>query len=333
VEVTEKEHNFIFPLSRKPDLCRFDPHNFVLKELDFDKSIGELRVQLRDDDDIAGRQAAAEALGKKGGREAVEALEASVMGDRFWAVQAAAAKALGSVRTDAARDALLRSLAVRNLKAKGAVVAALGEFHGDQSVFDALAPLSKRDQSWFVEGEANRSLGKLRLPGSFDAVMANMERPSFRQVVRAGCIEGLADLREERGLDLISESTEYGAPFQVRPVAVGALARLAAYFEPRQKAVGERLVELLRDRDFRVRIAAANALKALGRPEFAGALEDMAKRELDGRGVRMARENAATLRKGAQTSEEVKHLREEFEQLREENAKLRGRLERLEAQD
>ena len=60
------------------------------------------------------------------------------------------------------------------------------------------------------------------------------------------------------------------------------------------------------------------------------ALEKMAARELDGRGVRMARENALALRKGAATDEEVKKLREEFEKIRDENAKLRDRLEKLE---
>ncbi len=99
VEIDEREHNFIFPLAAKPDLCRFDPYNRVLKVLDFEKSIGELRLQLTDDDDIAGREAAAKALGKKGGPEAVVALERAVMSDRFWGVQAAAAKALGAIRT------------------------------------------------------------------------------------------------------------------------------------------------------------------------------------------------------------------------------------------
>jgi len=62
VEVNQREQTFVFPLAAKPDLCRFDPYNWVLKELDFEKSSGELRLQLRDDDDIAGRQRAATGL-------------------------------------------------------------------------------------------------------------------------------------------------------------------------------------------------------------------------------------------------------------------------------
>jgi aminopeptidase N len=181
-----------------------------------------------------------------------------------------------------------------------------------------------------VEAEACRSVGKLRLPGSFDVLAANFDRPSFRQVVRVGCIDGLVELRGEAGLELLSRAARYGQPFQGRPPAVGAIARLGLFFPDRKKVLGEEIAGYLEDPDFRVRIAATNALKTLKDDSQVPALEKMAARELDGRGVRMARENALALRKGAATDEEVKKLREEFEKIRDENAKLRDRLEKLE---
>jgi aminopeptidase N len=330
VEVTEQEQTFAFALPRKPDLCRFDPYNWTLKKLEFEKSVKELRLQLADDDDIAGRQLAAEALGKKGGPEALEALEEAVNRDRFWAVQAAAAKALGAMRTPEARDALLRSIGVRHPKARRGVVAALGQFRGDERVLEAVAPLAKRDQSWFVEGEANRTAGKLRLPGSYRLVMANIGRESFLQAVRVGCIDGLVELREERGLEAIAEWVPYGKPVRSRPPALLALGRLAPFFDGRKKQVADDVSAYLDDPDFRVRTAAANTLRALRDPSFAPLLDRMAERELDGRGIRVAREVAQALRKGADTAEEMRRLRDDFEQLRDENARLRSRVEKLE---
>ena len=331
VEVNQREQTFVFPLAAKPDLCRFDPYNWVLKELDFEKSSGELRLQLRDDDDIAGRQRAATGLGKKGGADAVGALEAAVTADKHWSVQAAAAKALGVARTSAARAALLRSLAVRHPKARRAVVAALGEFKGDEAVFAALVPLAKRDASYFVESEANKSIGKLRLPGSMDVLKASIGRGSYREIVRQGCIHGFVELREEAGLEEILAAAKYGSPPQARQVAIGALARLGQYFEARQKELGETIAEFTDDPDFRVRIAAANALSTLRATDQVKALERMAAKELDGRAVRTAREAAAKLRKGGETASEVKALREEFEKLREQNGELRDKVDRLEA--
>jgi aminopeptidase N len=217
------------------------------------------------------------------------------------------------------------------LKAKRGVVAALGEFKRDETVFEALQPIARRDRSWFVEGEANRSIGKLRVPAALETILGNIGRSSFRQVVRIGCIDGLVELRDEAGFDAIAACARYGEPFQARPSAVSALARLGEHFPQRKRALGQQIAEFLRDRDFRVRIAAANALRTLKADEQVPALEAMAARELDGRGVRVAREVAGVLRKGANTEEEVRTLRDDFEKLREENARLRDRLERIEA--
>jgi aminopeptidase N len=130
---------------------------------------------------------------------------------------------------------------------------------------------------------------------------------------------------------LISRVARYGEPFQARTPAVGALARVGQYFPARKKALGEEIAEYLEDPDFRVRIAATNALKTLKDDSQVAALDRMAARELDGRGVRMARENAIALRSGSGTDDEVQKLRDEFEKIRDENAKLRERLTVLEA--
>jgi len=330
VTVDQAEQTFSFPLAAKPSFVRVDPYFRVVKEIEFERPTAELVAQLRDDDDIAGRIDAAGALGKKGSPEAVRALEAAMTGDRFWAVQASAAKALGVIRTDDAREALIRALAVRNPKARRGVVAALGEFRGDPPAFEALKPLAARDQSWFVESEANRSIGKLRVDGAFEVLERNFRRPSFRSVVRNGVIDGLVAVRDERGFALLSEAARYGEPFQSRPPAVQGMARLGILFEGRKKAVGEDIAAFLRDPDFRVRIAAANALRTLGDSSFAAQLDAMAERELDGRGVRMARENARALRSGASTSDEVKRLRDDLETMRQENQRLKDRLGRVE---
>ncbi|MEO6397549.1 MAG: HEAT repeat domain-containing protein, partial [Tepidiformaceae bacterium] len=221
--------------------------------------------------------------------------------------------------------------AVRQPKARRAVVAALGEFKGDEGVFTALVPLAKRDASWFVESEANRAIGKLRLPGSAAVLRANITRGSYREIVRQGCIHGFVELREESGLVDILAAAEYGAAAQARQVAVGAIGRLGQYFEGRKKALGESLAQFTDDPDFRVRIAAANALVTLKATSEVEALDRMAAKELDGRGVRAAREAAGKLRKGGEGASELKALREEFEKLREQNGEMREKVEQLEA--
>ena len=168
------------------------------------------------------------------------------------------------------------------------------------------------------------------MAGSFERMVAGMERHSFRQVIRQACIDGFVELRDERGFEHLLAAAKYGAASQSRQSATAAIGRLAVHFPERKRRTGEELAELLHDPDFRIRVAAAGALRAIGDNAQAGALDAMAGRELDGRAVRAAREAAITIRKGVDTIAEVKALRDDFEKLRDENQKLKDRLDRVE---
>ena len=331
VEISEAEQTLHFALPKRPDLCRVDPGNTILKTLEFEKAVPELKLQLRDDDDIAGRIQAAIALGKRGGPEATAALEEALRRDKWYGVHAAAAKALGTLRDSSARDALLKHLRHRHPKVRRAVATALGGFTGDEAVFTALAKAAVSDQSYATQGAAYASIGKLRLPGSFDILASGMEHDVFRQFVRNGCIEGFVELRDERAFDVLESAAAYGTPVGSRGPALNAMARLAEWFPERDLAVGETLVRSLDDRDFRVRVAAANALKTLKDPAHAAALDQMTLRELDGRAVRAAREAALALRRGDGGTAGLKAVQDQVETLRAENVKLKERLDKIDA--
>ena len=208
---------------------------------------------------------------------------------------------------------------------------ALGEFRGDEALAGALTKLARPGRSYFVEAAANQSIGKLRLPASFDVLASNIERGSYREVVRGGCIEGLVQLRDERGLDLIRASSKYGAPQATRAAAVGTLAALATSLEPSPVGIDEEIAEFMDDPDFRVRMAAMRALRTLKDPSWANRIEAQIDREGDGRAVRTARSIASELRSGASQTEEVKKLRQRLEELRRDQTKLVLRLESFEA--
>ena len=133
VQITEKAHNFFFGLPGRPQMVRFDPGGNFLKTVEFKRPKEMLLYQLEHDDDVTGRIDAAKELAKLGTPEAVEALKNSVRNDVFWAVQNEAARALGGIRTTAARDALLSLMKVRHPKARRGVVAALGQFRHDET--------------------------------------------------------------------------------------------------------------------------------------------------------------------------------------------------------
>jgi HEAT repeat protein len=157
-----------------------------------------------------------------------------------------------------------------------------------------------------------------------------MQHDVFRQFVRNGCIDGFVELRDERAFEQLEAAAAYGTPVGSRGTALAAIAKLTKWFPARKAAAGETLVRYLDDPDFRVRVAAANALKALGDAAHAPALDRMALRELDGRAVRAGREAALALRRGDGDANGTKALQEQIESLRTENTKLRERVEKLE---
>lgn len=276
-----------------------------------------------------GRIEAAQGLGKLGSPEAVEALKQAVLTDPFWGVQSQAAQALGTVKTEAARQALLECTGIPHPRARRAVAAALGEFK-DEAAAEALVRLLEGDTSYFVAAEAASSLGKTRSKKALDALVKALERESHADVIRSGAFAGMAELKDERAVPVAIEWASYGRPQRAREAAISALGKLGELREPLRDQAVDFLTDLLEDPWLRVRTRAVDALVDLKAEKAIPALDRRAARDLDGRVVRMAREAIARIREGRTPPEQLSKLQEDFTKLEEEDKKLKERLERLE---
>ena len=63
---------------------------------------------------------------------------------------------------------------------------ALGEFRDEDSAKALIGILDEGDASYYVEGEAARSLGKTRSLKAFDVLKKNLRKESFLDVIRVG---------------------------------------------------------------------------------------------------------------------------------------------------
>ena len=333
VMIDEKVHNFFFSLPGKPEMVRFDPgHNF-LKSVEFKRGKDMLIYQLKNDEDVVGRIDAAKELSKLGTPEATNALKAAVLGDAFWGVQAESARALGAMRSDNARDALLKCLRVKHPKARRGVVQALGQFRHDEAVADALeAIVRKGDASYYVEAAAANALGQTRTPRAFDVLSkVAMAKESLNDVIRASALAGMTELKDERALPIAIEWTKRGKSNPIRGAATAALGKLGQISDRAKDQAYDRLVDLLPDEWLRVRLNAIAALAELKDPKAVSELERTRVRDLDGRVIRAAREAMVRLREGTDKGDEVRKLREDFDKLLEENSKLKDRLDKIES--
>src|SRR5262249_3400932 len=150
-------------------------------------------------------------------------------------------------------------------KARRQMVKALGVFRHDAAAQEAAAEkLHQGDASYFVEAESALTLAKTRATTAFDSLEEAMKRPSYLDVIESMCLSGMAELRDERGIDVALEAARYGKPIIGRRAAIVALGALGAVHPARKKAILEVLIELLEDPDFRARIAVVEALRVLG---------------------------------------------------------------------
>ena len=108
LDVTGADQKFSFESSQRPDMVELDPDNWILKELQFDKSDEEWRYQILHSAGVVSRARAASALGKTSSAKNVFAL-AKVLADEeeFYGVRQQAASALGAMRTQTAESVLM----------------------------------------------------------------------------------------------------------------------------------------------------------------------------------------------------------------------------------
>lgn len=333
VFVHEKDSSFSFHIGEKPTMFRFDPDNWILKKLDLTGvPKGMLLAQLANDPDVMGRVYAASALATIGGLDAVEALSTSMKGSFHWGVSVESAKALGTMGTPAARQALKEAYGVSDPQVRRAVVAALGSFK-DDSVAELLARIitDGKEQSYFVLADAAQSLGKIKSGNALAALTQALTIPSWNEVVRVGVLNGLAELGDERAVDLAIEHASAGKPWLARPAAIATLGKLAKK-APKAIDALHSLAHTDETRHFALAMAVVGALGEAKKPESKDALHHLATSVGDGRIKRAVAEALEKLDSDPPDGapEHVDKLKADVDDLSSRVKELTERLERQE---
>jgi len=323
VKLAARVDTVAVPCPERPRFVVVDPDMRILGDLTVKAPADMLRAQLEHAPTARGRWLAAQALSKSDDPVTIEAL-ARRIGDEaeFWGVRADCAEALGSIRAREAFDALQAAIGVAHPKVRRAVVSALGRFRTPAAAA-ALTPRALRDESYLVESEAARALGRTRQTSAFETLLDLLDRRSWAEVVAAGAVDGLAALRDDRALPHLFARTRYGHPSRVRRAATLAIPKLST-----DRRAREHLEELLDDADPILRIDVVRALSDLADARSRSALRSRAEIDLDPRVRRRIREVVRDL--GGERKQ-TDQLKEDVERLQNELVEARARLSKLEA--
>jgi aminopeptidase N len=343
VRVNEREQSFYFPLTEKPNFISFDVGNNYLKTVSLEYAVPELKAQMEFDPNPISRIYAAEALAKKGGLEAVNALSAALQNDSFWGVRVEVAKKLAEIRLDQAIVALVVGLKDANSFVRRSVAEALGTIKTNES-FKALKQLLQDgDPSYYVEAMAARSIGAIASANLDDKPKEEKvlkllksvltEKAGWNEVVRSGAIAGLAELKtSEAALNLILDYTKIGIPQPLRLSAIRALGKISLYQSaPNLEAILNRLATLAKESFFLTQVAVVVALGQMETPKAISILRSLADQTADGRVRRYAEEEMTKVGLHVGTEGTLRQLREELDQVKQQNQELKSRLENLEA--
>ena len=323
--VWDRESVFQIPVDDEVEYFSIDPEFKILKTISVKAPKEMLLKQLQEGDNVIKRVDAARALKDKSSDAVIDALEISILHDKFWGVSVEAAKSLGSAKTSYAYEALKDCLKVKHPKVRRAVVKAIGEFKKEESL-ELIRPLLQDDESYFVRSEAAIAMGKTKSKVAIDILKEAAETTTFQNVVAQGAIAGLKEFTSDKEVaEFITEKSKYGNYHRIREAAVFALGRFAD-----NPIVFDHLKTLLTDKWFRVRI---NACRALADSELIAAISDLGwvmENDLDHRVRRVAEECINIIREATKKPKEVTQMREELENLKSKNLELLLRMDRLE---
>lgn len=309
----------------KPDLFCVDPHAGLLKSLTIVKPRTMWLTQLMEGPTVAARCEAAAHLSRSDRPDVVHALSA-VAADRtaFWGVRAEAARALGTMRNDRARAALLRLLAtgdaIDHPKARRAAVEALGQYRHHEST-DTLVRLATRDASVAVQAEAIRAIGAARRVEAIDTVIAAANRDAYQDQLRRAAGWALGELGDPRGVDVCLSIAALGMHHRTRPVAIEALAQLANRGLEHER-IESTLLGMLDDVERRTRAAAVSALGVLGSVAAIDALRTIARSDRRKQFANAARESIEAIIADQAPDDAAVLLRRELDRLRQRRQTL-----------
>jgi aminopeptidase N len=273
IHVTQESEVFTFPADSTPLMVLFDKGTQILKSADFKKDKKELLYQLKNAGEVADRADAAEALGKVKGDDAVAAgLGEALKNDRSSGVQRTAAEALGEVGNTAASKQLLAALdSVKTPIVRATIVQSLENFKDDAAVGARLQAVAREDSSYRARGAALRSLGRMKAPGTYEALVAAVGGDSPDGFLRIAALNGLGSLGDDKAVPLLKEWIVPGKDLDSREAALSGLARL----DKNNKDLTQLIAGYLQDPDFSIRRTTIFALGLRGDASAIPALEAM----------------------------------------------------------
>ncbi len=274
ITISKADETFSFPADSQPLMVLFDKGDKILKSVEFHKTPAEWLYQLQHAEDVPDRADAAQALGDlKGNGAAVEALGQAAAHDRFWGVRVQALTALAKIGGAQAQQAVLSGLKDAEPWVREVAVEQLGKFPKDSVLSATLSEIAAKDSAYRVRASALVALGQSKSDSALATLEAAARTDSPDDVIRRAALRAMGSLGNDQAAPRLLDWVGAGKPMRLRTAAIDSLGKVAK----KDEGVESRLIALLNDPDFDIRLAAVYALGDRGDPAAIEPLENLRK--------------------------------------------------------
>ena len=327
--INERSRTWAVP-SAEPKTVRVDPRFAILADIQLAAPFGWL-VSLLDDPSPVLALRAANALLKQPSGRAFRAVVHAMDEHPWWGTRAAIARAIGGLKSERARDALLDASVIEwDPRVLKAIVSALGAFREVEVADRMLQILEDEPPTWHLQAAALSTLARTRDARALEALTQSLAVDSWGDIVRLSALAAIASLEDEQALPTLLEWSQLDRAPRVRGTAARALGQLASRVPDVRQAAVDRIVEMLNEPGFFSVLQAIQAATVAGDTRALGPLSRIHQSAGDGRTRRMAYEASVRIRRGRTSEEGLADLRAQVQALQEQNAKLTRRLDKLE---
>ena len=281
--VIGKSASMKFRLDHEPPMVVIDPQLAVLAHTVINQPEAAWIAQLEGGPTFAARAAAARALETGDSPAARDALVRTARDDSLHArLRAIAIETLAKRHDAPTLLALAQGVTLppdtRVTLAESLASAGKEKASPRDRLGEALARLASADASPRTRAAALRGLGAMKATGKLKVLIDAADVDSQHDRVRQGALEALGDMDAREGLPVVLRYAAPGAYNRTRPIAIAAIAKLA-HHDP--EAAYAALSGLLADRERRAWDSAGEALVKLGDARAAEAFTRLSESKRD----------------------------------------------------
>jgi aminopeptidase N len=289
-------NTYTFEIPEKPLMVNFDEGNYLLKELNCKKSIGELAYQVENDPNVAGRVWAAGQLLVYAGSEqdTAEAVHALIGGleDKFWGVRLECVQALSNLNNESVEKALESVLDDIDARVQEAAINGLAKYKGSE-LAQTIENLYKARRNFFVRAAAVKTLVSIEGAMALSVVEDALNQDSYEQVIKIAGLSSLAMIDSSKAYNESVEFAKYGEPQSLRLRAISEMVHL----RPKSEQTLNHIKEYVNDPYIWARMVALSSLGRIGDQSVIPLLQEREKVETDGRLKEAARRAIESLSK------------------------------------